>query len=304
MATTSPPTVVSPERRSHGLSVSRYDQVSGTLLSILLVMGVLTLMMFFIWLSTRLHFVPAPVPVMVLEDVGGGGRGDTFGARGSADFEEPAPEEVHETPAEPIEESLVALSSVASVVSTQTIQLDSLEGGSQSWGRGEGSGSGDGRGPGPGGPGTSDGVPAYERWEVRMSATNIGEYARQLDFFGVELAVAGGGNPNVEYITKLSSAKPAVRIGDPKNERRLRFMHQSGDLRRADQELVRKAGLSTDGRVVFQFYSQEMYTQLLTLENIRKGSRRIKEVRKTIFGVRGSAGKYEFYVIDQLYSGA
>ena len=78
-------------------------------------------------------------------------------------------------------------------------------------------------------------------------------------------------------------------------------MHRSGELRQADRELARRAGVTTDGRVVFQFYSQQMYTNLLTLENIRKGQRRIKEIRKTIFGVRGSNGRYEFFVIDQLY---
>jgi len=286
---------------SEGLGVSRYEQVSGTLLTVLLVMGVLTLMMFFIWLSSRLRYVSVPVPVMVLEDVGGGGRGETFGARGAADFEEPAPEEVHESAPQPIEESLVALTAVSSIVTTQAFELDAMEGGSSSWGHGEGTGSGDGRGPGPGGPGTSDGIPAYERWEVRMSTKSINEYAQQLDFFGVELAVAGGGNPNVEYVSKVSAPKPLVRIGNPKDERRLRFMHRSGELRQADRELVKRAGLSADGRVVFQFYSPQMYTNLLTLENIRKGNRRIKEVRKTIFGVRGTPGKYEFYVIDQLY---
>ena len=62
--------------------------------------------------------------------------------------------------------------------------------------------------------------------------------------------------------------------------------------------------MTPEGRVVFQFYNQKMYDNLLLLENIRKGQRRIKEVRKTIFGVRGTAGRYEFFVIDQLYMGA
>jgi len=193
------------------------------------------------------------------------------------------------------------LSAVSSIVTAKAFELDAMEGGASSWGRGEGTGSGDGRGPGPGGPGTSDGIPAYERWEVRMTSTSIAEYARQLDFFGVELAVAGGGNPNVEYVSKVSATPPTKKIGNPKDERRLRFMHRSGQLREMDREIVRRAGINPDGRVVFQFYSQEMYTNLLTLENVRKGTRRIKEIRKTIFGVRGTAGRYEFFVIDQLY---
>jgi hypothetical protein len=47
-----------------------------------------------------------------------------------------------------------------------------------------------------------------------------------------------------------------------------------------------------------------MYQSLLTLENARKGKRRIAEVRRTIFGLRSAGGRYEFYVIDQQYIGS
>jgi hypothetical protein len=221
-------------------------------------------------------------------------------AAGEREFEEPNPEEINEVLDPPIEQTL---ESIASVVSTEAPQLDAVEG-STSLGSGEGDGTGDGRGKGPGGPGTEDGIPAYERWEVRMSATSLDEYARQLEFFGVELGVAGGGNPNVEYISKLTAPKPDVRRGDPKAEKRLRFLHRSGELRQADRQLAARAGVQTDGRVVFQFYSEQMYKTLLQLEYDRKGKRTISQVRKTIFGVRGTGGRYEFFVIEQHYLGA
>jgi hypothetical protein len=288
-----------PDTNLDGFAVSRYDMVSGLLLAAIVFVGFLTTMMFLIWLSSQIFWVAPAVPVMVLEDVGGGGSGSTLGS-GPQDFEEPSPEELQEIEEEPItEESILA---ITSVVSTEVNELDALEG-DTSIGQGEGTGTGDGRGPGPGGPGTSDGIPAWERWEVRMTAKNLDEYARQLDFFKVELGVAGGGNPNVEYISNLAAAKPTVRIGNPKDEKRLNFLHRTGELRAADRQLAAKAGVQTDGRVVFQFYAPETYTNLLTLENIRMGSRRIKEVRKTIFGVRGTAGRYEFHVIDQQYVG-
>ncbi|MDX1947275.1 MAG: hypothetical protein SFU86_17875 [Pirellulaceae bacterium] len=299
MATSTEPAPASPLRtRASEMETSRYDQVSGMLIAVLILLGLATLMMFVIWLSSRLVWVTPAVPVRVLEDVGGGGSGDNFAA-GEAELEEPLPTEVQDVVEPPPDQTI---QSISSVIAAEEVQLEVLEKAS-SVGRGEGDGTGDGRGKGPGGPGTSDGIPAYERWEVRMSAGNVEEYARQLDFFEVELAVAGGGNPNVEYVTKLASSKPVVRIGNPKDEKRLRFMHRSGELRQADRQLVAKAGLNPAGRVVFQFYPQKTYTQLLTLENDRMGARRIKDVRKTIFGVRGSAGRYEFYVIDQQYVG-
>jgi len=281
------------------IRVSTYDQVSGMLISVLLFMGVLTLLLFALWLSSRLMRIVPAVPVRVLEDVGGGGKGDGTGTSDERDFEEPSTEEMREPTEAPVEQQLGAISSV---VSTDVELLDSLEG-SSSYGNGEGTGRGDGRGPGPGGPGTSDGIPAWERWEVRLQATSLELYANQLDFFKVELGVAGGGNPNVQYISNVSAAQPTVRTGDPKLEKRLRFTHRSGQLREADRSLVTKAGIDPSNRVVFQFYPPAMYTQLLTLENERMGKRRIIEVARTTFGVRGVAGRWEFYVLSQEYRG-
>lgn len=268
------------------------------LVAVLILFGFVTLMMFVIWLSTRMFWLSPAVPVKVLEDVGGGGSGENFSGS-QREFEEPSPEEVQELTEPPVEQSLQTISSV---VTAEAVELEALDG-SSSFGKGSGDGTGDGRGKGPGGPGTSDGIPAYERWEIRMSASNVEEYARVLDFFKVELGVAGGGNPNVEYVSQLSANTPRVRIGAPKDEKRLRFLHRQGELRQADRQLVAKAGVNAGGRVVFQFYPQETYQLLLTLENARMGNHRIKDVLRTVFGVRGTAGRYEFYVIDQQYLG-
>jgi hypothetical protein len=280
------------------LRVSRYDQVASGLVASLLVLGVVTLVMFLIWLSSRITWETPAVPVTVLEDVGGGGSGTVLGSE--QQFEEPSPSEVREPAVGvSVEQSL---ESIATVVATKAPEFDAIYG-SPSLGKGEGAGMGDGRGKGPGGPGTSDGIPAYERWEIRMSAANLDEYAKQLDYFKVELGVVGGGSPNVDYVSNLSTARPTVRVGDPKNEQRLRFLHRTGELRAGDRQLAAKAGVKTDGRVVFQFYNDATYRSLLALEAARKGNRRIKEVRRTVFGVRAVRGTYEFYVIDQQYLG-
>jgi hypothetical protein len=266
-------------------------------MAVLAVLGAITVMMFLVWLSSRLFWLPPAVPVTMLDDVGGGGSGQI--APSERELEEPNPEELQELLEPPIEQTLEM---VASVVTVEIEQLEALEG-DTSLGAGEGSGVGDGRDKGPGGPGTSDGIPAWERWEIRMSATNLDEYARQLDFFQVELGVAGGGNPNVDYISKLAASTPTVRIGNPRDERRLRFLHRSGELRQADRALAAKAGVRTEGRVVFQFYNEQTYNSLLALESARKGQRPIREVRRTVFGVRGTAGRYEFHVLEQHYIG-
>ena len=283
---------------SSELAVSRYDQVAGLLVAVLLVLGFVTLMMFVIWLSSRI-FRPLPaVAVEVLEDVGGGGSGENL-AGGQQELQEPSPEEVQQVEEPAVSDSISAISSI---VTAQSQTLDTIEG-SSSFGKGVGTGQGDGRGPGPGGPGTSDGIPAWDRWEVQMASDSLQEYARRLDFFQVELGVAGGGDPNVQYISALATPKPKVRVGAPKDEKRLRFLHRSGQLRQADRELAAKAGVNTSGKVVFQFYSPQTYATLLRLENAKMGKRRIKEVKRTVFGVRAAGQRYEFFVISQEYIG-
>jgi hypothetical protein len=287
-----------------GLEVSRYDQVAGSLVSTLVVMGVLVAAMFVLWLASLPVRIPTAAPVRVLEDVGGGGFGDSFTPGMQREFFEPTSDEVPLPPSTEttsMESITSSLAAVSSVVGAEAQTLDYLEGPSGGQGRGSGTGMGDGFGRGPGGPGTSDGIPAWERWEVRMSAERIDDYAKQLDFFGVELGVAGGGNPNVDYISALSAPKPKIRVAAPKDEKRLRFLHRSGELRQADRELAAKAGVNTTGRVVFQFYTPQMYNTLLKLENERMGKRRIREVRRTVFGVKKVGAKFEFFVISQEY---
>lgn len=291
----------SDEERS-ALRATRYDQVASLLLASLVVMGSLTLLMFLVWLSNRMSYATPAVPVTVLEDVGGGGSGTVLGSE--QQFEEPSPAEMQPASSSAVVSSPdQAFSSLANIVAANVQELDTVYG-SPSVGTGEGTGTGSGKGKGPGGPGTSDGIPPYERWEIRMSAANLDEYAKQLDFFKVELGVAGGGNPNVDYISNLSSASPKRRTGEPTDEHRLRFLHRSGELRAGDRQLAERAGVKTDGRVVFQFYDQSTYQLLLGLEAAQKGNRRIKEVRRTVFGVRSVRGRYEFYVIEQQYLGA
>lgn len=295
------------QRLAGSLVVSRYDQASSALVASLLVLISATIAMALIWVSGRIFWPARSLPVTVLEDVGGGGSGSGPFAGGQGELEAPSNDELGAPVTEtPVQQAIGSIGSIATVVAGRASELEVLEGDTtpgSGIGQGEGTGMGDGRGKGPGGPGTADGIPAYERWEVRMSAASLDEYARQLDFFRVELGVAGGGIATVDYISNFSADKPTVRTGDPKNERRLRFLHRSGELRQADRQLAAKAGVKTEGRIVFQFYDQAMYQALLTLENARKGKRRIAEVRRTIFGLRSTAGRYEFYVIDQQYIG-
>jgi len=276
------------------LKTSLHDQVSSMLLSVLWLMGFITFLMFLLWLTTRFVWNTPPVPVEILEDVGGGGSGEAMSEE-DAEFEEPAADEAEDFKEPDPEQSLTMLTEVVN----NQIELMETAARRSGTGNGQGTGTGDGRGAGPGGPGTSDGVPAWERWEIRLSPKNTTEYAKQLDFFKIELGVAGGGSNKVDYISNLSKPTPTVRSGDPKDEKRIRFLQRTGELREADRQLAQKAGVNVTKRIVFQFYAQETYDALLRLENQKMQPYRIKDVRRTIFGVRPQGAGYEFFVIDQ-----
>lgn len=280
---------------SPALRVSAYDRVAGLLIAGLLLGTFVVATMLVVWLSNRTWLPAAPVAVNIVpKEVGGDGGTETASSRAGDDFETPNSDE---TP--PGEKLDTSLDSLVSTISTPDVAAQLTTG---ELGDATGNGPGhSGKRRGPKGIGSEDGVVTWERWEIRLNAETLAEYARQLDFFEIELGVAGGGNPAVTYVSHFTQSQPQIRTGSPQAEQRLRFMHRSGELRDADRQLVHKAGVDPAGKVVFQFYSAALHAQLLKLEHVAKGERPIREVRLTAFGVKPVGDKYEFFVSDQEY---
>jgi len=281
-------------RERESLNVSSQERASSMVVALLVLLGLIVLLMFLVWLSSRLQHMPTAVPVTVVDDLGGGGSGaGTPG--GEQSFEEVSPEEVQDLQEVNVEQTLQA---VTDAVSTRAVNLEAMEGGVQGLGQGQGTGSGDGRGPGPGGPGTATQLPD---WEVRFNASTLELYAQQLDFFGIELGAIGGGKKVVDYASKLSQAKPVTRTASGDQEKRRYLVWRKGPLAQADKSLLAKAGVDTDGRIVLQFLPPPVEGQMALLEAQQAKGKKLNEIRRTVFGVRGSAGKYEFYVLEQDY---
>jgi hypothetical protein len=266
---------------------TRHEQVSAMLSSLLLLLGVITTGMFAGWVSATAVW-DRPTAQVHMEDVGGGDLGDSP-TGGEKELVQPAAEEMKEVAAP--ERVAPVLESITSLVSIETVASDAEES-VDLWTRQK---------VGSNGPGDLVGTPAWGRWEIKFSLTDMNIYAQQRDFFRVELGVAGGGSDVIDYCSSFSAARPKRRVGMPKDEKRLFFLYKSGSLREADRTLAAKAGIEVSDRVVLQFYQSDMYRQLLILENERMGKRRISEVLKTTFGLRGTPGMWEFYVLGQKY---
>ena len=278
------------------LRVSAYDQVASLLIALLIVIGFFVTLMFMVWLTYRLMLPQRAISIELVEY---SGRGD-HAAGFERDLEEPGMDEVEELMEPALEATLEA---VTDLVSSQSAAFDMIETAAEATGRG--TGMGDSRGPGPIGDGSDDVIPPWERWEIRFATSGVSVYARQLDFFKIELGSAGGGSPNVEYASNLSAAKPARRLGKPEEEDRLYMSYRNTDSRLAafDKQLLSKAGISTDRRLVLQFFSKDLERQLMTIEASTPAARGRKpqEYLKTIFGIRETRTGYEFFVVDQFF---
>lgn len=278
------------------LKVSVYDRVSGCLIAMLFLNGVAVAVLLAAWLTTFVYIRPIAPPVEYVELAGG----DPHQGVGS-EYEEPGVEELPDVDTPQIAESLEAISNV---MSDKAATLDSISGTSNLMGTGTGLGDSRLRGQGGTGGGSSDVIPPWERWQVRFATNDINTYARQLDFFGIELGAIGGGTPEVFYASGVSQARPNARTApDGKNEARLRFNYSDAAMKALDRQLLAKAGFDVSRKEPLQFYSADAAARLGAAEAAyaSMNGKRMQEVRRTVFGVRPGGGGYEFFVIEQLY---
>ena len=172
---------------SRRMAVSAYDRSSATLMSLLIIVGVAVLMLFIVWVTGRVFIKQKAVAPQLVEPPQGG---NAMGS--SRELEQPGELELEDLAEPQLEETLDALTDV---VSNQLATLDTLGGDAAA--STEGGGAGDSRLPGPG-TGDSDAIPRWQRWEILFAASNLDVYARQLDFFRIELAAVGGGQRTID----------------------------------------------------------------------------------------------------------
>ena len=278
-----------------GLNVSAFENVTSLVLALLILVASGVVVLFALWLGNRV-FAPVEAVPVVLADVGGGREDGVVGE--SMQLDAPDAEEIiRETDLAP-PQAPTALALVTEALAAHEAELDdpqvaeTLEGGAQ------GKLTGDGRqvayGHGSGEPG----IPRWKRWEVYFAdGSTLEEYARQLDYFKIELGVTAPGNL-VEYASGVSQPTPQRRTGPRDTENRLWMAWRQGSLKSADIELLRRAGIDVGGRVVLQFYPADLENRLVQLEGAFAG-RTQGQIRKTRFGIKSENQVYSFYVIEQ-----
>jgi hypothetical protein len=305
------------------LGVTTFDRVFATLLTCILIFGLVTAAFGAIWLSNQKWYVPMPPAqlevVEFIEDVEGGGAED--GELGSSLYA-PGPESADVTLAVDIQDTVMAdtppidqtmkdvlnaLSSVVSDPEQLAMAADvgmpsTLPGGNP---KGTGTKRNLGKGPGDGG-----GVKRNERWEISFeSGQTEQEYARQLDYFKIEVGAIMDGK--IHYVTQLASPRPTIRVAPGgSDDKRLYFSWRTGGRRQIDLNLLNKAGVAASGNaIVLQFYPTETEQYLARMERDylekAKATKDLRIVRKTKFlVVRDKGGKpYDFEITKQEYFG-
>jgi hypothetical protein len=296
------------EARIYGESA--YDRVTSMLLAV-----VLGALLVFAWLSmiaatTSAYQARVTQPIEVIE-VSGGGGGTPDGkvasieevnvAGGEASDKASNNEEDASAFEEPSVEARPAAMLDVAEASQSLAEVDISEvmprGGKVATGKrrskvGNG-GPGFGFGPGDGG------VRREDRWSILYkTGQTADEYARQLDAFGVELAIVSGNQ--LIYASNFSQAQPTKRTGTGSDDKRLFFVWRGQGRKESDIALLTKAGLQVGEGVIFQFYPAKTESILEQLEVRHKG-KQPAEIRNTRFGVVQTSKGYAFEVLAQEY---
>ncbi len=291
MTTDNGPRRIAPLRaraEQYGLTVTPYERVASLLLALLTLVGLAVALLFALWLTSRIFASTTSVPVTWEQFGEGGGLG------GDTELETNMEELNHEVEFEE-PEFQDTLATIADAVATKAALLETPTFTDQV-GMAKGGPKGDGRsaGFGPGRPGKP------RHWEVTFLDGNTTKtYAKQLDYFNIELGVLLPGNL-VEYARNVSKSKPDRWSGPADKEQRYYLTWQKGGLRAADLELLSKAGIQAGDRPIIKFIPRELEIQLMQLEKERAG-RNEKRVRATYFAIRPKGSAYEFYVQNQTY---
>ena len=272
-------------------TVSIYDRVSGFLIASISILGVLSFIMFLIWLTM---VSDGPPKKKILEFVPPGDPGEEKPEGVEDDVLEPG---VEEFPEVEVPQLADALEAVTDAPSRTRANLAKVDGNAAEMGRGRGLGAINGGGNGGGGRG-------FERWRIEYNSTNRDIYISQLDFFKIDIGVVSKKSDAIDLVKNLAASPPTRVRSFREEEQRVYFRHNKGRLISWDKNLALRAGVTdTKGKIMVQFYHPDT-TQLLARLEFEEAEKRGLDVRKsvktTIFGVRGSPGNYEYFVSDMI----
>lgn len=287
---------------------TRYDRVSSFMIALFLGLAITVFLVVAQWLTIRRE--PPPTELVPLdmsglsadfEDIGGGFED---GRLEDTEFiDSPLDGDPNAAPGWAQGDQLEVAQTLTNVVEVSARATQQVQQGMAlvPTGRPDGTGGG-GRGSRPlgSGPGTKGGVAAYLRWHIRFDESSVTEYARQLDYFHIELGVYDPASGRVTYVSGLSTAAPRVRTVDKWDDDRVYFKWTGEGRSQVDRDLLAKAKVDASKGEILHFYPDQTANMLVQIE-VAYAKRNLKEIRRTYFVVVAREGGYAFEVTRQTY---
>jgi hypothetical protein len=143
-----------------------------------------------------------------------------------------------------------------------------------------------------------------QHWHVEYQVETIEQYARMLDYFGVELGGVERDASQVVYVKNFLGERQ-LRAGEKKSEGRVYFLHTSVTLRKWDSELLDAAKVENAARrIPLHFYPADVIDRLRELEDwrIREDGKSLSAIERTRFRVVEESDGYKFELVAIEYS--
>lgn len=272
---------------------SSYDRLSAGLTAMILLVGFFVATLFLIWLTSIIRFDSNVATPFEAADIGDNGNDKPEGFEDDA--LDPGVEDFAEVDTPQLAEALEA---VSNAVSTIRANSEHVSGDAAVMGKGGGYGSRQG-----GPSGTSDGVPAHERWKIVYEVDSQQVYKEQLDFFNIQIGVIEPVGDRVFRVSNVSKGGKAVQRAREQERKSLHFAHSKLRMKRWDEEFCRAAGVTTAGNLLVQFFDGNTKNLIAKAEDdyLKSVGRELKDVRRTNIKVVPKGSGFEFLIENCQY---
>ena len=277
------------------------DKAAAGLIAVVAGLLALTGLLLVVWLANQLPVSTDAVPVELVAMSAGleDGNPDLSPELDSLEEEFPDPAIAESSDTLTLDEFQMMLEIIVELSDSTSQQVDRAIQSAAAGGSGKVGGASDTARNTAGGEGT---IGREQRWMIKFDEGDLGPYAKQLDFFKIELGALFK-DGRLIFIKDMSKASPTRRLVQTgKGEDRLYMTWRGRSPRKqADAALFKKAGvLDAENAMLMHFYAPETEQLLARIESEYR-NRKSSEIRATYFTVRKDGRGFKFVVISQSY---